>query len=426
MRISSFVILLFVAAQLSAQSLWPRGLYCSAGPTTALGNSVTPQVAAKPYVSGFLVRISWADLEPRDDHFSWARLDSQFSRARANGNKKIALGIVNGPGAPSWLYTLGAQRFLYVFRGVPDTMPVPWDEIYLSEWEEVIAAAGARYGDESSLALVHITNATANGFEMQLPFSAVDRINWQAVQYSDARLVESWRRSIGAFGRAFPHTPLDLDVHPVLSSDSVAAAVVHEGYAQLDQRFGVFAAWWSQKNTLVYPGQYQLLQDAAARSFATVQIVASGVRDSAAIGAGGLQEALRSAIADSIHYWEVWDVDITSGVFDTFFSSITHDGNTSVMSPPRNIPSGLRILGNHPNPFAEQTTVQFILESPAVVGVTLEDALGRTVAVNPGVEFQRGTHQVRIVAERAWAPGIYVVRFHTAHGLIRFPVCVAR
>lgn len=273
-----------------------------------------PDVASQDFVTGILVRVAWSDLEPVEGAPSWTLLDNELALAKQYG-KKVALAVVNGSSAPAWLAAKGTQMFAYSFRGSPMTMPVPWDSLYLSAWTNFIAKLGARYRDDPTITLVHITHSTLNGFEMQIPFSPQDQQAWQQIGYTADRHIQSWKSVMDAFAAAFPAKPLDVEVHPVLGSDQVAQEAVAYGRTALGNRFGVFAAWWSQKNaTTVYPGMYQLLQGAAAQSYATVQMVASHTQTPDAFGDGGFPEAINLALQTGVRYLEIWNNDLVNPV----------------------------------------------------------------------------------------------------------------
>ncbi len=163
--ISLFLFLGLTAPGANAQTVPPRGLYCSCPPTSSRSHSVMPEVASQDFVTGILVRVAWSDLEPVEGAPTWTLLDNELALAKQYG-KKVALAVVNGSSAPAWLAAKGAQMFAYSFRGSSMTMPVPWDSVYLSAWTNFIAKLGERYRDDPSIALVHMTHSTLNGFEM--------------------------------------------------------------------------------------------------------------------------------------------------------------------------------------------------------------------------------------------------------------------
>ncbi len=303
----------FASSALRAQPTYPvpNGVYCSCGPTMATGQgSVDPAIAAKPFVRGILVRVAWSLLEPEDNAFNFQQLDAQLERARTYG-KKVALSVVNGPSCPAWLYTKGAA---HVMVGAPynDTIPYPWDSVYLAEWRALVAEVGRRYANDTTITIVHMTNSSANGFEFFL--NPTGLFDWNTVGYSDAKMIASWKAVVDAFGAAFPNHYLDNDFHPVFltaNSSNVPSDSVFEYAARtLGMRYGAFSSWWSQKNTTSYAAQYADLLTSARSTFATVQFAYNGTRDSAAFGPGGMPGALQRAIDDGICYWEIWNQDI--------------------------------------------------------------------------------------------------------------------
>jgi hypothetical protein len=297
----------------------PIGIFSSGGPTTGFGEgSVTAAVAAKDFVTGFLVRIDWHLVEPADGAFDWHLLDDQVARAAGYG-KLVTLAVVNGGGAPDWLYAEGVQSFTFDFHGMQTRIPVPWDPIYLSKWTELIQQFGARYDGNPDVALVHVTNSTANGFEMQLPGSPRD---WIPLGYTPQRMIDSWTQVIDAFAAAFPSTNLDVELHPVLGSDEVPAALMTYAWNNYGQQFGAFAAWWSQHNTTVYPGPWQLLQQGVGQSFSTVQFVTNATHDPNGFGDGGIQGAIDLAFDTGISYMEPWDVDLLNPAFESMFEDL--------------------------------------------------------------------------------------------------------
>ncbi|MGH8675401.1 MAG: beta-galactosidase, partial [Burkholderiales bacterium] len=137
----------------------PTGIYASSIPTR-LGaggrgtHSVQEGDVTREFVSGVLVVVYWKDLEPTQGTRDWTLLDNEFDLADSYA-KKVTLAVLNGPSAPAWLESAGAQMFTYTFRGTPGVkMPVPWDPIYLNAWTDFVAALGQRYADRPTIALV--------------------------------------------------------------------------------------------------------------------------------------------------------------------------------------------------------------------------------------------------------------------------------
>lgn len=321
----SVAILMLISASPARAVEYPTGIYVSAGPTNSFSSSVVEAYADRPYIDGVLVRITWQDIETAPGVYDWTLLDEQFELAGDLG-LQIALAVVNGKSAPEWLADRGVAYATYDNRaGGVDSMPLPWDPTYLTHWTGFIQALGERYNDNEILSLVHITNSSFNGFEMQLPSRLDNGLSWDDVGYTTALHVGSLETVVDAFADAFPDQPIDLEVHPVLNSDAVAEQIIAYANANIGDPFGVFAAWWSEHNADdIYPGMYELLKDQAAETFSTVQIVQSATTNPDAFGDGGFEGTLSRAFDDGVRYFEVWHNDVLNEELAPILSSL-HD-----------------------------------------------------------------------------------------------------
>lgn len=316
------LLLLFSPLTLMAQPNYPppSGVYCSCGPTTGMGyGSVNPKVAEKDFVQGILVRIGWDLCEPSEDSYDWSLIEGQITAAKQYG-KKISLAFVNGKFVPKWVFDKGAESMQVLIPNTKDTIAVPWDSVHLKHWLDFIDEAGAHFRSDTTIQLVYITNASTNGCEMQLPFSGTPSLN--DLNYSDQKLIDSWKQVVSAFANAFPNHYLSNDYHPVNGSDVVADSVYSFAVSSIGSRYGANAWWWTQRNTTVYPAQYQiLLNSVSSNPFTGVQFANSGTQDSAAFGEGGMPEAMAKAIRDKICYWEIWNEDILNPEFESTLES---------------------------------------------------------------------------------------------------------
>jgi methionine-rich copper-binding protein CopC len=81
------------------------------------------------------------------------------------------------------------------------------------------------------------------------------------------------------------------------------------------------------------------------------------------------------------------------------------------------LPDRLRLRGNYPNPFNEQTTITYDLPETKTVEVAVYDMLGRRVKTLVDQKQEPGTHRVRWQAQsddaRAVSSGVYFVRLET-------------
>jgi hypothetical protein len=78
------------------------------------------------------------------------------------------------------------------------------------------------------------------------------------------------------------------------------------------------------------------------------------------------------------------------------------------------LPSDLQFLPNYPNPFSDQTTLEYVLPNPASVRLTVYDVLGRQVRVLVDEKQQAGRHTVqwdgRDETGHRMASGVYLAR----------------
>ena len=311
------LILLVLSYTVSMAQNPPSGIYVSAGPTNPTNSSVKQSNANFSFVKGVLVRINWADLEPSNDNFDWSLVQNQIDSANVYG-KKISLAI--GAIIPNWL-TDSVQMVSYRFGNVTDSIVVPWDSIFMNKWADLIQNIGNQFNADTTISLVYITNSSFNGFEMQLPSTVTP--SWSSLGYTDQKMIDSWKSAIDAFNTSFPGHFLSNDYHPINGSNIPTDSIYQYAVQTIGTRYGASAWWWSQNNTSVYPSQYQVLQNSALSSFATVQVARNGTNDSDLLGAGGLQGTLQQAISDNICYWEIWEIDIKNSHFHSLFDTIS-------------------------------------------------------------------------------------------------------
>lgn len=76
------------------------------------------------------------------------------------------------------------------------------------------------------------------------------------------------------------------------------------------ERFGVLAAWWSQRNTVLYNGSWAILQNASCSNFGAVQMVTAQSTNGVDFGTGEIFTAVDLAINKSIRYFEIWNADL--------------------------------------------------------------------------------------------------------------------
>lgn len=95
--------------------------------------------------------------------------------------------------------------------------------------------------------------------------------------------------------------------------------------------------------------------------------------------------------------WNAPLVYITFGIESIMSENGLPKEETHVAFSQPNMPKTFWLLGNYPNPFNEQTQIQFVLDQPSCITLSILDARGRIVAC--------------LIAEKNFSPGIYQIPF---------------
>ena len=223
MRIAPIFAALILASACSAGTIQPLG-YFVMQPLHGNNPPLADSVLASPALAGVHLRDKWSLVEPTRTANSFTWLDGQLARARAL-NKKATLGIYAGTNSPAWL---GVRKI--------SGAPVPWDAGVVSSFTAMVADLGDHYRDNPTIAAVHMSSpATYESMEMHLAGGV-----YTASGYSDAKIIDVWRRSIDAYAAAFPSTALVLDLAMVPDSrGAVTFAVLDYAQATLGDRLNV-------------------------------------------------------------------------------------------------------------------------------------------------------------------------------------------
>lgn len=193
---------------------------CTAVEIYALGNGMRPiadEVLNSPHIQGISIRPHWQSINPQQGVFDWSFIDSEISRAAAAG-KSVQLRLQSGAVSPDWLTGLGAQTESF-FRARDNIFVesyVPWDSVYLSEWQSMVTAFGGRYANNPNVSRVHMTGPTVFGAEMFIPDEFRALPDWN----NGASLVASWMQVIQTYSLAFPGMPLSLNASSTIPHSS--------------------------------------------------------------------------------------------------------------------------------------------------------------------------------------------------------------
>lgn len=218
--------------------------------------SLDLRALSNPYVSGVALQIHWSDIEPVEGNVDWSKLDALFAAAESS-HKWVQLFIFPGFFTPAWaLEGVQAERFPLQYgpgAGAVETLPMPWDMVYLNRWFAFLKLLSSRYGTSPAFRMVAADGPTSVSDEATLPRSPQDLRKWQTHNYSPSRYVAAWRQTFRVYAADFPnqfvslsvgHEVDILDINEQGKIDRVGGsrsrqAIVNEAITLLGRRFAL-------------------------------------------------------------------------------------------------------------------------------------------------------------------------------------------
>lgn len=216
------LILLCVRRQpANAADIW--GVYALGDP----GHPTPEDVLDNPDVDGVALRFPWQAIEHSPGRYNWGFIDNEIQRIAAHG-KRVSLTIAPGRFTPPWVLGQGVRLYSFQWRLRGEgpcrdiTIPVPWDPVYMSNWQSFVRAAGAHFDTNPALVSVKMQGVQSNTPELILPKSGPwggcpysDRnANWQRVGYTRSRVIATWQTYAQTYAASFPHKGLVLEIVP--------------------------------------------------------------------------------------------------------------------------------------------------------------------------------------------------------------------
>ncbi len=143
-------------------------------------------------------------MEPAQGSYDWTALDAAFAIVRADG-KLLTLDVgVASAGLPGWLAGLGMKSYTFTSpTGGPVTAPIPWDPVFLGQYEQFIAALGAHVQAEGNMGLLQATSDGTPLAEMSIVGCSNGDLA-PGVAYSRSTYLSAWESTIAAHAAAFP------------------------------------------------------------------------------------------------------------------------------------------------------------------------------------------------------------------------------
>lgn len=159
--------------------------------------------AALRSVDGLAYRVLWSALEPSAGSYNWTSLDAAFAVVRQQG-KKITIHVAPSDlGLPAWLGSLGMTSYDYTAPQGARTGPVPWDNVYLSNYRGFVAALGAHVQAFGNMDLIASVSDPVPVPEMTIVGCQNGQLSG-GIPYDRSRYLAAWQTTFGAYASAFP------------------------------------------------------------------------------------------------------------------------------------------------------------------------------------------------------------------------------
>lgn len=181
-----------------------------AGPGSGLfpfGATSGPGLSS-PHSSGLNPLIPWATLEPQDNVYNWAPVDSAIASARSAGRRVILRVYTNwgdfAQGTPNWYFGLPGALSYYPSTSAQSKgfeAPVSWDPVFKQKFGEFLTAFGQRYNGNSTIEFVQ-TNA-GGGLYGEMLLGSGGRV---PPGYSNSVFLSSINYWTDRWAAAFPST----------------------------------------------------------------------------------------------------------------------------------------------------------------------------------------------------------------------------
>jgi hypothetical protein len=175
-----------------------------------------------PSISGVALQIHWRDLEPVQGKPDWSKLN-QLLAAAESSKKWVQLLIFPGFFSPPWALE-GARSEVFPLqygpgKGTLERLPMPWDEVYLFHWFNLLKQLSARYGKSPAFRIIAAAGPTSVSAEFTLPSTPEDVQKWRSAGYTPRKYIEAWRKVFQVYAADFPNQYISLSAGSGLNID---------------------------------------------------------------------------------------------------------------------------------------------------------------------------------------------------------------
>jgi len=382
----------------------PRGCFSSSGATQEA-------VISHPECRGALVATLWKSIEPSQGKFDFTIIKNAVKVIKTYG-KKWSLAVASGgTGSPTWLFdSLHVPYVNYSFRGVSGyKLPLFWDSTVQHRLTILAEALGKEFANDTSLALVYVTQMTANGNEGHL--NGINMDSMRLAGFTPEKWIASVEYIAKAYASAFPDKALAVEVHDIDNSSEIPKNIINDLWndASLQRRVGA-AMWWLSGKTSYQPALIQALKDFPGDKYAQV----IGRSDETSRFQNNDYKTIFSQAKEiGLRYIEPWEWEYKNHTYDyllkDFNSWVDSIYNITTSVEGHSQPLQFSLVQNYPNPFNPTTTIRFSLRQREHVSLKVFDVLGRNVGTLVNEVKEAGSYEVKFYASK-FSSGIYFYR----------------
>ncbi len=246
-RLFPAVLALTWALRAQGPTVDPRGIYVYSEHLAQDAQMLTQALTVNG-VDGLTLLLGWAEIEPKQGSYTWSLLDQWMTSASSSG-KKVALAVRAGQDTPCWLFQApacggssnsyaGATALAFSASARegngqsgcnPETIAAPWDPIFLSQWDAMLAAVAAHLktaGTYAALTSVRLSGINRTTAELRLPAEILTSpcvINSVATwlkaspPFSSGLLLSAWDKLTTSYLNNFPDKYFGVEIIPTAS-----------------------------------------------------------------------------------------------------------------------------------------------------------------------------------------------------------------
>jgi hypothetical protein len=295
-------------------------------------------------VSGVALQIHWSDIEPVEGKPDWSKLDELFAAAESS-KKWVQLLIFPGFFTPAWAEEgVETDQFAIQYgpgKGTVETLPMPWDTVYLNRWFAFLKLLSDRYGKSPAFRLVAADGPTSVSAEFTLPNSLRNLKQWKNDSYTPSKYIAAWRKVFQAYSADFPNQCVSLSVGSGLNINDQgkidASQHLRTQQAIIDQAIDLLGSRFALQLSDVHAGpgphspnsenEDELVIGYNGRIITGFQMRTAAEGDSAVMGAAGdpplaLKKSINLAMEPNssgqhVNYLEIYEPDVTADEMQT-------------------------------------------------------------------------------------------------------------